>query len=101
MDKRRLIQSQPIIREIYKKPPLISYRKGKSLRDWSISIGGGGVGRSIWEISGSKISDPPFPLGSKLTVPPLIEGLKLHDPPPHKKIWFNTLLFACTCMNIS
>ena len=48
-----------------------------------------GVGRSIWEISGCKTSDPPLPLGSKLTDPPLIEGWKLHNhdnPPPPNKI---------------
>ena len=28
-----LIQNQPLLREIYKEPPLISYRKGKSLKD--------------------------------------------------------------------
>ena len=27
-------------------------------RDWSVSIGGWGVGGSIWEISGCKTSDP-------------------------------------------
>ena len=27
------IQNQPPFREIYKEPPLISYRKGKSLKD--------------------------------------------------------------------
>ena len=33
MDKWHLIQNQPLLREIYKEPPLISYRKGKSLKD--------------------------------------------------------------------
>ena len=33
MEKWRLIQNQPLLREIYKDPPLISYRKGKSLKD--------------------------------------------------------------------
>ena len=32
MDKWHLIQNQPLLREIYKEPPLISYRKGKSLK---------------------------------------------------------------------
>ena len=32
-DKWHLIQNQPLLREIYKKPLLISYRKGKSLKD--------------------------------------------------------------------
>ena len=33
MEKWHLIQNQPLLREIYKKPPLISFRKGKSLKD--------------------------------------------------------------------
>ena len=33
MDKWHLIQNQPLLREIYKEPSLISYRKGKSLKD--------------------------------------------------------------------
>ena len=33
MDKWHLIQNQPLLRELYKEPPLISYRKGKSLKD--------------------------------------------------------------------
>ena len=33
MEKWHLIQNQPLLREIYKVPPLISYRKGKSLKD--------------------------------------------------------------------
>ena len=33
MEKWHLIQNQPLLREIYKEPPLISYRKGKSLKD--------------------------------------------------------------------
>ena len=33
MDKWHLIQNQPLLREIYKEPPLISYSKGKSLKD--------------------------------------------------------------------
>ena len=32
-ERWHLIQNQPLIREIYKEPPLISYRKGKSLKD--------------------------------------------------------------------
>ena len=32
-EKWHLIQNQPLLRKIYKKPPLISYRKGKSLKD--------------------------------------------------------------------
>ena len=31
--KWHLIQNQPLLREIYKEPPLMSYRKGKSLKD--------------------------------------------------------------------
>ena len=30
MEKWHLIQEQPLLREIFKEPPLISYRKGKS-----------------------------------------------------------------------
>ena len=33
MDKWHLIQNQPKLREIFKEPPLISYRKGKSLKE--------------------------------------------------------------------
>ena len=33
MSKWHLIQNQPLLREIFKEPPLISYEKGKSLRD--------------------------------------------------------------------
>ena len=33
MSKWHLIQNQPLLREIFKEPPLISYKKGKSLRD--------------------------------------------------------------------
>ena len=33
MEKRHLIQNQPLLREIYKEPPLIPYRKEKSLKD--------------------------------------------------------------------
>ena len=33
MDNWHLIQNQPLLREIYKEPRLISYRKGKSLKD--------------------------------------------------------------------
>jgi len=33
MTKWHLIQNQPLLREIFKEPPLISYEKGKSLRD--------------------------------------------------------------------
>ena len=32
-EKWHLIQNQPLLREIYKEPPLISCRKGKSLKD--------------------------------------------------------------------
>ena len=31
MSKWHLIQNQPLLREIYKEPPLISYKNGKSL----------------------------------------------------------------------
>ena len=33
MSKWHLIQDQPLLREIYKEPPIISYKRGKSLRD--------------------------------------------------------------------
>ena len=33
MDKWHLIQNQPLPKEIFMEPPLISYRKGKSLKD--------------------------------------------------------------------
>ena len=33
MEKWHVIQNQPLLREIYKDSPLISYRKGKSLKD--------------------------------------------------------------------
>ena len=33
MEKWHLIQNQPYLRNIFKDPPLISYRKGKSLKD--------------------------------------------------------------------
>ena len=33
MGKSHLIQNQPLLREIFKEPPIISYKKGKFLRD--------------------------------------------------------------------
>ena len=33
MGKWHLIENQPQLREIFKEPPIISYRKGKSLKD--------------------------------------------------------------------
>lgn len=33
MSKWHLIQDQPLLREIYRDPPFISYRRGKSLKD--------------------------------------------------------------------
>ena len=33
MSKWHLIENQPMLREIYRDPPLISYRRGKSLKD--------------------------------------------------------------------
>ena len=33
MSKWHLIENQPVLREIYKDPPLLLYRKGKSLKD--------------------------------------------------------------------
>ena len=33
MKKWNLIQNQPLLRQIFKEPPIISYKKGKSLKD--------------------------------------------------------------------
>ena len=33
MSKWQLIQNQPLLREIFKEPPIISYKSGKSLKD--------------------------------------------------------------------
>ena len=33
MENWHLIERQPLLREIYKEPPLISYKKGRSLKD--------------------------------------------------------------------
>ena len=33
LSKWHLIENQPLLREIYREPPFISYRKGKSLKD--------------------------------------------------------------------
>ena len=33
MEKWYLIQNQPTLREIFKEPPIFSYRSGKSLKD--------------------------------------------------------------------
>lgn len=33
MSKWHLIENQPLLKEIYREPPFISYRKGKSLKD--------------------------------------------------------------------
>ena len=33
MSKWHLIQNQPLLSEIYKEPPIISYKRGKSLKD--------------------------------------------------------------------
>ena len=32
MEQRSLIQNQPLLKTIYKKPPIISYKRGKSLK---------------------------------------------------------------------
>ena len=32
-EKLDLIQNQPLLRQIFKEPPIISYKKGKSLKD--------------------------------------------------------------------
>ena len=48
MKKWNLIQNQPLLRQIFKEPSIISYKKGKSLRDGPLENlwGGGGGGRS-------------------------------------------------------
>ena len=33
MEKWNLIQNQPLLRQIYKEPPIISFKKGKSLKN--------------------------------------------------------------------
>ena len=33
MEKWNLIQNQPLLRQIFEKPPIISYKKEKSLKD--------------------------------------------------------------------
>ena len=33
MKKWNLIQNQPLLRQIFKEPPIISYKKGKSLKE--------------------------------------------------------------------
>ena len=33
MKNWNLIQNQPLLRQIFKEPPIISYKKGKSLKD--------------------------------------------------------------------
>ena len=50
MDKWHLIQNQPLLREICKEPPLISYRKGKSLKDMLVK----GLLSTQWAHSGSR-----------------------------------------------
>ena len=37
MKKWNLIQNQPLLRQIFKEPPIISYKKGKSLKDMLVS----------------------------------------------------------------
>ena len=38
MSKWHLIQNRSLVREIYREPPFISYRKGKSLKDILLSL---------------------------------------------------------------
>ena len=38
MGKWHLIQNQPQLRNIFKEPPLLSYRKGKSLKDMLVML---------------------------------------------------------------
>ena len=51
MGKWHWIENQPLLREIYKEPPFISYRKGKSLKKylWEQNSKGQGTTPS-WEI---------------------------------------------------
>ena len=51
MDKWNLIQNQPLLREIYKEPPLISYRKGKSLKDMVFINTMGTQRESRWSVN--------------------------------------------------
>ena len=54
MDKWHLIQNQPLLREIYKEPPLISYRKWKSLKDMLVKGKLLGLLSTQWAHSGSR-----------------------------------------------
>ena len=54
MDKWHLIQKLPLLREIYKEPPLISYRKGKSLKDMLVKTKLQGFLSTQWAHSGSR-----------------------------------------------
>jgi len=38
MHKWSLIQNQPLLRTIFKKPPIISYKRGKSLKDMLVRV---------------------------------------------------------------
>ena len=40
---RNLIQNQPLLRQIFKEPPIISYKKGKSLKDMLVRA-------KIWKV---------------------------------------------------
>ena len=53
-EKWHLIQNQPLLREIYKEPPLISYRKGKSLKDMLVKAKLKRLLSTQWAHSGSR-----------------------------------------------
>ena len=38
MKKWNLIQNQPLLRQIFKEPPIISYKKGKSPKDMLVRV---------------------------------------------------------------
>ena len=38
MSKWHLIQNQPLLREVFREPPIVSYKKGKSLKDILVSV---------------------------------------------------------------
>jgi len=54
MEKWHLIQNQPLLREIYKDPPLISYRKGKLLKDMLVKAKLQRLSSTQWAHSGRR-----------------------------------------------
>jgi len=58
MKKWHLIENQPVLREIFKDPPILSYRKGRSLKDilvraklWRSAIQISTNGSRVWPVS--------------------------------------------------